>query len=608
MKRRRDSVNRLRLGTTRFAAPLRRAALVRSQQDRDLEWSERLAQSSEEQEHGEVDEARQLEMIRVHERGRGGEQAASSQRGGPEMVDDDEVDKGDEEEGTEKEEAPLVRLSGVESQELNRDGEDQQVLTGEGILGAVMRSQSHTASSLPPRFQSNLMTQSQQSSGCIDCTPVDAVGTSTPVCPPSPSPKRKRKRIENLGLLDVSGPGGVNAASSSQGVNDLASQRSIDHFFADININVPQGERGSFPTLTQGRRLAQASVMRSMVALTNPFLSDMPTDQDAAIRNLITIRMRRFSLEFDSLGSLGAGSFCEVLKARNRIDGAIYAVKRTVRRLSTNSERLSALREVFALAALNPHPNILRYHGAWFEDDFETLYIQTAAYEKGNLSENSSSVRESSSRLTKLLLAIAAGLSHVHRRGMVHLDLKPENIFLCGINDFVIGDFGLSCKANGTDGSGNHGDGRYLCPVLLRSNSLDGGELSDVGSELLKAADIFALGVTMVEIALGTEMKPGGPALTDIREGIFSTGPLYGELSSRCGRQIASIISSCIDLDPSKRPSSSEIFGTVSSLHKEQRLAALELENARLRDQVDSQRQRSEELEVLLKEMVSKLG
>eukprot|EP00936_MAST-01D_sp_MAST-1D-sp1_P000901 g901.t1 len=76
-------------------------------------------------------------------------------------------------------------------------------------------------------------------------------------------------------------------------------------------------------------------------------------------------RLSRFQREFDSVMHIGSGSFGHVYRARHRVDGCQYAVKRVSVRYSEARLQI-VLREVRALARMS-HPNICRYYGAWLE-------------------------------------------------------------------------------------------------------------------------------------------------------------------------------------------------------------------------------------------------
>jgi len=173
----------------------------------------------------------------------------------------------------------------------------------------------------------------------------------------------------------------------------------------------------------------------------------------------------RFRNDFEVVREIGAGSFGTVRKVRSRIDGCLYAVKSTrarpsarpapgcrvaseTRRLNVRTlaqaqfrgqlHRDRTLKEVFALAALSARDegaeglrHIVRYYQAWIED--ERLYIQTelcdasleSRVRRGRFLPTPPAVW---SFLRQMLLA----LELLHARGLVHLDLKPGNIFVKG--------------------------------------------------------------------------------------------------------------------------------------------------------------------------------
>ncbi|TID29853.1 hypothetical protein CANINC_001546 [Pichia inconspicua] len=75
----------------------------------------------------------------------------------------------------------------------------------------------------------------------------------------------------------------------------------------------------------------------------------------------------RYSQDFEEVGVLGKGGFGEVVKARNRLDGRLYAIKRI---RHTEDKLAKILNEVMLLARLN-HQYVVRYYAAWLEDDHD---------------------------------------------------------------------------------------------------------------------------------------------------------------------------------------------------------------------------------------------
>lgn len=94
--------------------------------------------------------------------------------------------------------------------------------------------------------------------------------------------------------------------------------------------------------------------------------------------------MGRYERDFEEVGKLGKGGFGEVVKARNRIEGTFYAIKKIKHRANKLDSLLS---EVLSLARLN-HQYIVRYYGTWVEEIQETPNVFTSDDETDTESEN----------------------------------------------------------------------------------------------------------------------------------------------------------------------------------------------------------------------------
>ena len=160
------------------------------------------------------------------------------------------------------------------------------------------------------------------------------------------------------------------------------------------------------------------------------------------------VAISRYLMEFDQLETIGAGRFSLVYKVRKRLDGWVYAVKRSRHSLETEGEREASMREVFALAALQGCPQLVRYLGAWMEE--RHLYIQTEFCPGGSLEravfprygqQQQQGQQEeqgeaaagdggpggfdgSEEALLRVARDVASALQFMHARGIVHMDVK----------------------------------------------------------------------------------------------------------------------------------------------------------------------------------------
>jgi len=270
----------------------------------------------------------------------------------------------------------------------------------------------------------------------------------------------------------------------------------------------------------------------------------------------------RFAADFEVVGTLGNGAFGYVYKVRNRMDLRLYAIKAAKREARGKSDRDRMLQEVYALAALSDQTSagamhIVRYHQAWMEGN--RLYIQTELCESTLMDEVSEGA-PSEKRLYKLLREILLALDYVHRSGMIHLDIKADNIFIKN-DQYKLGDFGLVSKIENHNDV-EEGDSRYMSMELLS------GDLED-----LTKSDIFSLGATLYEICLGRGLPENGQEWQDIRQGV-----LLPMRNSSFDFQM--IIQTMMSPQKEDRPTASELLKKRQLLSEEQRQLIVERNKA----------------------------
>lgn len=193
------------------------------------------------------------------------------------------------------------------------------------------------------------------------------------------------------------------------------------------------------------------------------------------------------------------------------------------------------------------------------EDD--RLYIQTELC-SGTLAEEISKDILTERRRYKVLREILLALEFIHRQGMVHLDIKPDNIFLKKSEDqYKLGDFGLVTRASNSQ-EVDEGDSRYMSRELLS------GDRSD-----LTKSDIFSLGATMYEISLMRPLPMNGPEWQDMRSGILFPMP-------NTSQEMSMIIRRMMDPVAARRPTASQLLQHPQLLSDEQK--ALNIEKSKV--------------------------
>ena len=110
------------------------------------------------------------------------------------------------------------------------------------------------------------------------------------------------------------------------------------------------------------------------------------------------------------------------------------------------------------------------------------------------------------------MLIVLQGLRHIHESGFIHLDLKPANILITFEGVLKIGDFGMAAKWPVQSSIEGEGDREYIGPEILLG-------------QYDKPADVFALGLIMLEIAGNVQLPDNGPTWQRLRSGDMSDVP-----------------------------------------------------------------------------------
>ncbi len=144
---------------------------------------------------------------------------------------------------------------------------------------------------------------------------------------------------------------------------------------------------------------------------------------------------------FTALRRLGGGALGVVYAGFDPDLGREVAIKILGRRSDIGKRRL--WREALALSGI-AHPNVLAvYEVGWFDG---TTYIATELAPHGTLGDWLATPRPIASIL-ELFSQVGRGLAAVHRRGLVHRDVKPANLFMGKDGRVLVGDFGLVARA-----------------------------------------------------------------------------------------------------------------------------------------------------------------
>tara|TARA_B100001093_G_scaffold99755_1_gene91854 strand:+ start:161 stop:2245 length:2085 start_codon:yes stop_codon:yes gene_type:complete len=254
---------------------------------------------------------------------------------------------------------------------------------------------------------------------------------------------------------------------------------------------------------------------------------------------------------------IGHGGMAVVHRAHDSVLERTVALKILHPHLAERADsRARFAREAKAVARLK-HPHIVEVFD-YASADSEQSYIVTEFVDGPTLRAfvDDHLIKHPETALM-LMLPIVDALARAHLAGIIHRDVKPENIMIRSDGSPVLMDFGI---AQMVDMPTLTATGTMLgSPAHMAPEVIDG---TDIGAP----ADIFSVGTTLYWLISGA-LPFSGPNPSALFRRILETD--YVPLIQRrplTGRQIAQIIDSCLAKDPKDRPTAKELHSNIKSL------------------------------------------
>ena len=194
---------------------------------------------------------------------------------------------------------------------------------------------------------------------------------------------------------------------------------------------------------------------------------------------------------YEILGKIGTGGMADVYKAKDHKLNRFVAVKVLKPEFREDTTFIRKFRSEAQAAAVLTHPNIVNVFDVG--DDNGVYYIVMELIEGITLKEYiSKKGRLSVKEATSIAIQVSMGLEAAHSHGIVHRDVKPQNIIISMDGKGKVTDFGIARAASSNTISSNvMGSVHYSSPEQVR------GGYSD------EKSDIYSLGITMYEMVTG---------------------------------------------------------------------------------------------------------
>lgn len=269
-----------------------------------------------------------------------------------------------------------------------------------------------------------------------------------------------------------------------------------------------------------------------------------------------TILNNRYALKAQQ----GSGGMAVIYRAVDLSLGRTVAVKILRPSLTADPSFLTRFRNEARAVANLSHPNIVTVHDVG--SDGPTHYIVMEYVEGQDLkkiirSDGMLSIR----RTLQLGIQICAGIGFAHRAGLVHADVKPQNILVTNDDRVKVTDFGIAQALTDTQPMQRQevvwGSPHYFAPEQAR------------GEKPTPASDVYAIGIVLFEMLTGRLPYTGNSqqelALAHVRERI----PLATEFNPAVPEGLAKIVYKVMGKEPSSRYRMADQLGHILASYQE---------------------------------------
>ena len=250
---------------------------------------------------------------------------------------------------------------------------------------------------------------------------------------------------------------------------------------------------------------------------------------------------------------LGTGGMSEVWLAEDMRLGRWVAVK-VLRDLSTDLELATAIASEARLVAGLQHPNIVTVFDTGQHDGRHYLVMEYVhGYSIRQLLESQGRLTEAEA--IRYGSQVAEALSYAHGKGVIHCDIKPENILIGDQGVAKVADFGVADTVSRTltpqQAREFMGTVAYLAPEVLQ-----GGAPSP-------ASDIYSLGLLLYEMVAGRLPFAGANAAVTATQRLATPAPLLRSFAMGASVELEAVLARALALSPSDRYASGRVLANA---------------------------------------------
>jgi tetratricopeptide (TPR) repeat protein/predicted Ser/Thr protein kinase len=253
---------------------------------------------------------------------------------------------------------------------------------------------------------------------------------------------------------------------------------------------------------------------------------------------------------YEILKMLGEGGMGAVYKARDRELDRLVAVKVVRRDLAGHASIMQRFKQELILARKITHRNVVRIFDLGVADGFR--FITMEFIDGRDLSSLLEERKLTPEETVKILRQVCTALEAAHAEGVIHRDLKPQNIMLESGGRVVVMDFGLarSMEATGlTQAGAVMGTPAYMSPEQAKGMPVD------------ERSDIFALGIIAYEMLSGVLPFKADSALASLLLRTQSPAPPLTQIDPAIPQPLSDMVQKSLATNVADRYQSVALLG-----------------------------------------------
>ena len=269
---------------------------------------------------------------------------------------------------------------------------------------------------------------------------------------------------------------------------------------------------------------------------------------------------RKLDGRYEITELIGIGGMAEVYKAVDLKDDKTVAVKILKNEYADNDDFIRRFRNESKAIAVLSHPNIVKIYDVGFSGKIQFIvmeYIDGITLKEFMEQQGALKWKDSVHFITQVLRA----LQHAHDRGIVHRDIKPQNIMLFPDGTIKVMDFGIArfAREEGKTLSDKAiGSVHYISPEQAR------GEVTD------EKSDIYSVGVMLYEMLTGVKPFDGDTPIAVALKHMQYTPRSPKSLNDKIPDGLSEIVMRAMQTDATKRyQSASEMIKDIEELRRD---------------------------------------